>query len=147
LSLIGAKPVGFTSAKPSVGRKGADEGVDGWLRFTDVSEGHVEKIVVQVKSGHVGVKDIRELRDVINRQKVAMGIFITLEEPTSEMIKEEKATDPYKSPIWNTEYPRIQVLTIEQLLKGEKPNRPPISNMFKEAPEIKREKEVVQKKL
>jgi len=38
-------------------------------------------------------------------------------------------------------------ITIEQLLKGEKPNRPPISNMFKEAPEIKREKEVVQKKL
>jgi site-specific DNA-methyltransferase (adenine-specific) len=146
LSLIGARPVGSTLTKPSVGRKGADEGVDGWLRFADVSEGHVEKIVVQVKSGHVNVNHIRELRDTINRQKAAMGIFLTLEEPTSEMIKEVKATDPYKSPIWNTEYPKIQILTIEQLLKGEKPNRPPISNMFKEAPEIKREKDLIQKK-
>ena len=74
LSLIGARPVGATATKPSVGRKGADEGVDGWLRFADVSEGHVEKIVVQVKSGHVGVKDIRELRDVINRQKAVGDI-------------------------------------------------------------------------
>jgi site-specific DNA-methyltransferase (adenine-specific) len=146
LSLIGARPVGSTLTKPSVGRKGADEGVDGWLRFADVSEGHVEKIVVQVKSGHVNVNHIRELRDTINRQKAAMGIFLTLEEPTSEMIKEVKATDPYKSPIWNTEYPKIQILTIEQLLKGEKPNIPPISNMFKEAPEIKREKDLIQKK-
>jgi site-specific DNA-methyltransferase (adenine-specific) len=146
LSLIGARPVGSTLTKPSVGRKGADEGVDGWLRFADVSEGHVEKIAVQVKSGHVNVNHIRELRDAINRQKAAMGIFLTLEEPTSEMIKEVKATDPYKSPIWNTEYPKIQILTIEQLLKGEKPNRPPISNMFKEAPEIKREKDLIQKK-
>jgi site-specific DNA-methyltransferase (adenine-specific) len=147
LSLIGARPVGATSLKPKEGRKGADEGVDGWLRFADVSEGHVEKIVVQVKSGHVGVKDIRELRDIVSRQNAAMGIFITLEEPTSEMIKEEKATDPYKSPIWNTEYPKIQIITIEQLLKGDKPKIPPISNMFKEAPEIKRQKNAVQKKL
>lgn len=144
---IGARPVGSTSGNPTVGRKGADEGVDGWLRFADASEGHIEKIVVQVKSGHVGVKDIRELRDVISRQKAAMGIFLTLEEPTGEMTKEVKATDPYISPIWNTEYPKIQILTIEQLLKGEKPKLPPISNMFKEAPKLERKSERKQQKL
>ena len=147
LMRIGARPVGSTSGNPTVGRKGADEGVDGWLRFADASEGHIEKIVVQVKSGHVGVKDIRELRDVISRQKAAMGIFLTLEEPTGEMTKEVKATDPYISPIWNTEYPKIQILTIEQLLKGEKPKLPPISNMFKEAPKLERKSERKQQKL
>ncbi len=42
---------------------------------------------------------------------------------------------------------QIQILTIEQLLKGVKQSRPPTSSMFKEAPEIKHEKEMVQKKL
>jgi site-specific DNA-methyltransferase (adenine-specific) len=76
------------------GRKGADEGVDGWLRFAGMGEGERERIAVQVKSGHVGVKDIRELRDVVARQKAAMGLFITLEKLTSEMIKQVKATEP-----------------------------------------------------
>ena len=66
LSLIGARPVGSSSGSRE-GKKGADEGIDGWLRFND-GNGHVEKIVVQVKSGHIGVRDIRELRDVISRQ-------------------------------------------------------------------------------
>src|SRR3990170_1077641 len=91
---IGARPVGSTETKPREGKKGVDEGVDGWLRFIDKAEGHYEKIAIQVKSGHVGVKDIRELRDVITKQKAAMGIFLTLEEPTNEMVKEVKATDP-----------------------------------------------------
>jgi len=144
LDYIGARAVGATASKK--GRKGADEGVDGWLRFP-ISDGEVGKIAVQVKSGHVGVKDIREFRDVINRQNAAMGIFITLEEPTSEMLKEEKVTDPYKSPIWNTEYPKLQIITIEQLLKGIKPKIPPVSNMFNEAQKIGRNSNRIQKRL
>jgi site-specific DNA-methyltransferase (adenine-specific) len=146
LSLVGARPVGATSAKPKEGRKGADEGIDGWLRFS-VSANQVEKIVVQVKSGHVGVKDIRELRDVVSRQNAAIGLFLTLEEPTDEMIKEVKATDPYVSPNWNHEYPKIQILTVEQLIKNERPDIPPISNMFKEAEKVERKSEKIQKKL
>jgi site-specific DNA-methyltransferase (adenine-specific) len=147
LLLIDARPVGSTEAKPREGKRGADEGVDGWLRFMDVSEGHYEKIVVQVKSGHVGVKDIRELRDVIARQKAAMGIFLTLEEPTSEMIKEVKSTDPYVSPLWKHEYPKIQILTIEQLLKGEHPNTPPTISPFEDAQKLQKADRTIETKL
>jgi len=146
LSLVGARPVGATSSKPKEGRKGADEGIDGWLRFP-VSESQIEKIVVQVKSGHVGVKDIRELRDVVSRQNAAIGLFLTLEEPTEEMNKEVRATDPYIAPNWNHEYPKIQILTVEQLIRGEKPDIPPTSNMFKEAERVERDKGLQQKKL
>ncbi len=139
LSLIGARPIGSTAAKPREGKKGADEGVDGWLRFADGAEGHIERAVVQVKSGHVGVKDIRELRDVVARQKAALGVFITLEEPTSEMIKEVKATSPYISPRWKHEYPKIQILSIEDVLRGKKPNMPPIVSPFLEASRIDRQ--------
>lgn len=131
LSLIGARPVG-SSAGSREGRKGADEGIDGWLRFGN-GNGHIERIVVQVKSGHVGVKDIRELRDVVSRQHAAIGLFITLEEPTSEMVKEERATDPFKHPTWQHEYPAIQILTIADLLKGKVPDIPPTINPFQEA--------------
>lgn len=133
LSLINARPVGSTPSKPRQGKKGADEGIDGWLRFADGQEGHAEKIVVQVKSGHVGVTHIRELRDVLSRQKAAIGLFITLEQPTSEMVRETKATEPYVSPVWKHEYPKIQILTIEDLLKGKRPDIPPTAPAFQEA--------------
>jgi len=147
LSLIHARPVGSTPTKPREGRKGADEGIDGWLRFADGEEGHVEKIVVQVKSGHTGVKDIRELRDVVSRQKAAIRLFLTLEEPTGEMIKETKATDPYVSSIWKHEYPKIQILTINDLLKGKRPNIPPSTTVYQEAPLTKRVSNHQQKSL
>ena len=37
------------------------------------------------------------------------------------------------SPGWNKDYPRLQILTIEDLLSGKKVQRPPISTTFKEA--------------
>lgn len=132
LSLMGARPTGSTEARPREGKKGPDEAVDGWLRFPTAD--HFERIVVSVKSGHVGVKDIRELRDTVSRQRAAMGIFITLEEPTSEMIKEVKVTEPYISPVWHHEYPKLQILTVEELLKGKRPSMPQVENSFKKAP-------------
>jgi site-specific DNA-methyltransferase (adenine-specific) len=84
---IGARPVGSTVSDPNKVKKGADEGYDGWLRFQDGYEGNVERILIQVKSGHVGVVDIRHFRDVINTKGAAMGVFITLQEPTRDMIE------------------------------------------------------------
>lgn len=56
------------------------------MRFAGGVEGQVEKIIVQAKSGRVGVKDIREFRDVISRQIAAIGIFITLEQPMPPLL-------------------------------------------------------------
>lgn len=138
LSLIGARPVGAKTADSKVGKKGADHGIDGWLRFREGNSEKVESIVVQVKSGHVGVKDIRELRDVVANQRAAMGIFVTLIEPTTEMIKEVKATDPYVMKPWGTKYPKIQILTIEQLLRGIRPEMPQTASAFQQAVIAKR---------
>ena len=113
--------------------------MDRWPAFATGIEGQFEKIVVQVKSGHVNVQLLREFRDVtMIGQKAAMGIFITLEEPTSEMVKLVKATDPYVSPTWNIEYPKIQILTIRELLDGIRPQIPHTINPFQEASLAKR---------
>jgi site-specific DNA-methyltransferase (adenine-specific) len=111
------------------------------LTSSSFNRARAHKIVVQVKSGHVGVKDIRELRDVVSRQGAAIGIFITLEDPTSEMIKEVKATEPFKHPTWQHEYPRLQILTVEDLLKGKTPDIPPTIGPFQDAPITKKASE------
>jgi site-specific DNA-methyltransferase (adenine-specific) len=108
------------------------------MRFADGIDGHLGRIVIQVKSGHVNVKDIRELRDVVSRQNAALGIFLTLDEPTSEMIRECRATSPYVSAIWKHEYPKIQILSIQQLLRGQRPEMPPTISAYQEAPLEKR---------
>lgn len=84
---------------------------------------------------------------MITRQKAAIGIFLTLEEPTTEMMKEIKATDPYVSPLWKHEYPKIQILTIEQLLKGERPKTPPTVSLFQEADKVKKADRTTETKL
>jgi site-specific DNA-methyltransferase (adenine-specific) len=126
---IGAVPVGATATNPDKVKKGADEGYDGWMRFQD---GRIEKILVQVKSGHVKVGDIRDFRDVITTKSAAMRIFVTLEPPSREMIDSVKITDPYISNL-RIEYPKIQIITVDQLLNRETPRLPPTISPFEEA--------------
>lgn len=113
LSLVKARPISEER------KKGADKGVDGLKYFKDSLKGKdIKKIIVQVKSGHVGVKDIRELITVTKRNEASIGIFITLESPTNSMLK-EAISEGFNVCDFNKEkYPRIQILTIEELLKG-----------------------------
>ena len=114
--LIGARPLGEK-------RKGADKGIDGVIHFIDGADSSVKRVVVQVKSGHVGVNAIRELKAVAAND--AIGVFITLEPPTEPMKVEAIDAGFYHSPIWNKDYPKIQIMTVEELLKGKTVNMPP----------------------
>ena len=116
LSLIGARPYGDK-------KKGADTGIDGYCYFMDEKD-KVKTAIVSVKGGGTSVKDIRDLSGVIDREKAEMGIFLTLEEPTKPMHVEATTKGFYKSPL-GKEYTRIQILTIEDLLSGKKPDIPP----------------------
>jgi site-specific DNA-methyltransferase (adenine-specific) len=62
-----------------------------------------------------------------------MGVFITLEEPTKPMKDEALEAGYYHSPGWGRPYPRIQILTIEELLHGGGVKMPPQHGTFKEA--------------
>jgi DNA modification methylase len=110
LGLIDAKPVG------GVQKKGADSGIDGKITFTD-EHGKLEQVLVSVKSGHVNVSQIRDLKGTIEREKAAVGIFVTLEEPTRPMREEAATAGAWHSNVWNRDYPRIQILSIRDLLE------------------------------
>ena len=125
VSLVDAVPYGGK-------KKGADTGIDGFIYFKPDSK-TTEKAVVSVKGGeHVGVPMVRELISVVDREKAKIGVLITLAEPTAPMKKEAVAAGFYKTEYG--EYAKIQILTIEQLFAGQKPDMPWIDpTVFKKA--------------
>ena len=134
LSLIRARP--YQGKK-----KGADEGVDGVIYYEDVDPDKpkktlTRKIVVQVKSGKVSVRDIRELKSVVDSQDAVIGVFITLNPPPQPMIKEAAAAGRFQwLHVAHTTYPKIQIRTIEELLAGDGIEYPqtPIDVTFRRA--------------
>jgi site-specific DNA-methyltransferase (adenine-specific) len=117
---------GLVNAQPyQGGRKGADRGIDGLL-YIEVGKG-TEKVIVQVKGGaHVSRANIATLKGDVDREKAAVGLFVTLAEPTREMLKEATAAGHYESPFHGA-VPKIQILTVEALLNGTKPQLPDLS--------------------
>ena len=136
LSLVRARPTGGQRGSRR-GKKGADRGIDGVITFIDEAKRKPKRVLVQVKSGKVSSRDIRDLRGTVEREKAAIGVLITLESPTSAMEKEAITAGSYHSPGWQVDYPRIQILTIEQLLGGEQVKMPFTSVTFKQAQEVK----------
>ncbi len=130
LSLIRARP---SQPDGDHGKKGADRGIDGIINFIDDSSGKPQKAIVQVKSGHVSSAQIRDLVGTMNRTNSPIGIFITLEEPTKPMLKEAAEVGFYHSKLWNKDYPKLQIFTIEELLKGKEPQLPPSNVSFQRA--------------
>ena len=119
-------------------KRGADRGVDGVIYFIDGPRHSTKKAVIQVKSGKVSSPDIRDLKGVAEREKAALGLFITLEEPTREMRREAAAAGFHHSDLWQQDYSRIQIRTIEDLLTGKNFDLPPHPSMYKAAPRVQR---------
>jgi site-specific DNA-methyltransferase (adenine-specific) len=136
LSLVKARPLGGESGSKT-GKKGADRGIDGLISFFDDASNKPKRVMVQVKSGHVKSGDIRDLRGTVEREDAAIGVFITLEEPTREMTREAVVAGQYHSPGWQQEYPRIQILTIEQLLHDAEIKMPPPHETFRQAQRVR----------
>lgn len=139
LSLVKARPAGGQEGGKQ-GKKGADKGIDGIITFIDDMTEKPRRIIVQVKSGKVSSRDIRDLVGAVNREKAVIGLFITLEEPTQPMLIEAAAAGFYRSPGWHQDYPKIQILTIKQLLSGVGVDMPPTGKTFKQAQRVKEDK-------
>ncbi len=138
LSLVRAKPLGGQEGS-KVGKKGSDKGIDGVITFMDDRTGKPKRVLVQVKSGHVKSGDIRDLVGTVQRENAAIGVFITLEQPTRDMKTEAASAGYYHSTGWHEDYPRIQLLTIVELLRGTKIQMPPQFGTFKQAERVTRE--------
>ncbi len=117
--------LGQVGARPAEQKKGADRGIDGRLYFHDDESGQSKQIIFSVKAGGVSVPQIRDLAGVLGREKAEIGVFITFEEPTKPMLREAAEAGLYKSgPLDKASYPRLQILTIQQILDGKQPDYP-----------------------
>lgn len=134
--------LGLVGARPADQRQGADQGIDGRLFFHDEgSHAKTKQIIFSVKSGGTSVAHVRDLRGVLERERAQIGVLLTLREPTAPMRKEAAGTGFYDSPGWRTRHPRLQVLTIEELLDGRRVDCPPLSQTnttFRKPPKVRR---------
>lgn len=136
LSLISAKPLGDDHA--GHGKKGSDKGIDGIINYIDDAKRTLKRVLVQVKSGHVNSATIRDLRGVLQREACEIGVLVTLEPPTRDMITEAGSAGFYQSDFWKRTYPRLQILTIEQLLAGAAVQMPPETGTFLAAQKVRK---------
>ena len=112
----------LVDAQPFQGKKkGADGGIDGVIYFADAVGGKAttQRLVVSVKGGHVTVNQVRDLKGVLDREKAPIGLFVTLEEPTKPMRVEAASAGFYKGGN-GKDYPKLQILTVAELLDGRK---------------------------
>ena len=129
--------LGLAGARPIEQKKGADQGIDGRLYFHDEGRGgETKQIIFSVKAGHVTVSQVRDLVGVISREKAQIGAFLSLEPPASPMRREAASAGFYGSP-WG-KHPRIQLLTIENLLGGKSIDYPQDTDVtFKKAQRVR----------
>lgn len=125
--------VSLVDAVPYQGRKkGADGGIDGIIWFRPDGKA-VEKAIVSVKGGdNVGVGMIRDLAHVVERERAKIGVFVTLAEPTVPMQTEAVKAGAFETPFGR--YPKLQIMTVAELLAGAKPRIPLIDPTVFKAP-------------
>ena len=129
--------LGMVEARPAQDKKkGADRGVDGIIHFSDDQSGKYKKLIVQVKSGHVAVSQIRDLKGVLEREKAAIGALLTLKNPTRAMQEEAAAAGFYEpESLPGLRFPRLQIITIAELFAGNTLVYPRLgAGTFKKAP-------------
>ncbi len=116
-------------------KKGADKGIDG-VAYTRKSATEVLPVIISVKSGKIGRKEMGELRGTIEREGAAAGILITRNEPTKPMITEAKAAGQFK-PENFAAFDKLQIVTVQEILDGAKMNLPLMEEVTKRAQKVK----------
>lgn len=126
LSMIDAQPF-------KGGKKSGDGGVDGVLYFKPDGK-KTEKAIVSVKGGaQLNPAMVKDLVVTVDQQGAKMGVFLTLEPPTKGMVTQAAAAGRYKTEFGD--YPKIQIITVEQLFQPANPLKMPWqdTSVFKKA--------------
>ena len=99
-------------------QKVTDKGIDGRLYFETKRE--LRSMVISVKGGNIRPTDLRDLRGVLERENdgAVLAGFISLREPTKAMHQEAAQAGMYEYA--GLTYPRMQLLTIKQIIEEKK---------------------------
>lgn len=128
-------------------KKGADSGSDGFIWAYDSPYAKKPyKINISVKSGKIPANHIRELGGMLGKNGVEICLLLTLEKPSKTMLKDALSYGYYEYPDGVRKFPRVQILTIQDLFDGKKPQyldlSPDGSSTLKRAKkEVKKQKQ------
>jgi adenine specific DNA methylase Mod len=123
--------VSLVMGQPNEKQGGGDRGIDGVIRF-HLNEKDIAEALVSVKGGRqLNPAMVRDLRGTVERQRAEMGVLITLAEPTKGMLEEARSSGSFDYEFSGARFPKIQILTVAELLKGKKPHMPSPINPYK----------------
>lgn len=96
--------------------------IDGEMWFYNPPH-NAGRLLVQVKGGKkAGAPMVREFKDVLNREKVEMGIFFSRSEPTPEMRREASMLGEVR--VGGKNFKRLQLCSLTEWFSGQRPERP-----------------------
>ncbi len=117
--------VSLVNAQPNEKQVG-DKGIDGVARFPTDAKGGLGRILVSVKGGKtVGPQFVRDLLGTVETQKAQMGVLVTMAAPTKGVMDAVNHGGTYALPVNGQTFPRVQTITVTELLKGKRPIMPP----------------------
>lgn len=110
LGLVEARPIGGDTCTMDM---------DGLITFQNPGAGEPHNVIVRVLRRQVTPGELGALEDTLKREGVDMGVIISLGKPGPAVADTaEKASHHEAAPARGKRYPRIQVLTVEELLQG-----------------------------
>lgn len=115
-----------------------DKGIDGVARFPlgnpDKTAKKFGQVLISVKGGkHLGPQFVRDLLGTVETQKAEMGVLITLGEPTKGMVDAANHAGNYVLAANGQTFPKIQMITVADLLMGKRPALPTTINPYVKA--------------
>jgi len=116
-------------------KKGGDRGIDGIAYMVTNGKGEPEfkQVLFSVKSSKKLNPDvIHSLNGVIEREKAAMGILITLY-PMDNLVKESKKYGVYENKLFGQTHPKIEVISVPEILEGKTMKLPTSLEVLKKA--------------
>jgi DNA modification methylase len=105
-------------------KKSGDRGIDGRVLFPIGDKLRVGSAVVSVKGGHVGPAAVRELVGTMKSESADMALLIVQGNPTRGMVDAAHAGGLYTWPPTQRAFPKVQVISVLDLLEGKRPNMP-----------------------
>ena len=128
-------------------KKGADQGVDGVIGFPEVdpeksgkAAHDFKQVIISVKGGNTGPSHVRDLIGTVKNESAAIGVLVTIKEPTRGMIDAAASAGVYQSNFTKKSYQKIQIITAGDIVHGKMVEMPPIESLsqYKAAPKAKR---------
>jgi DNA modification methylase len=113
-----------------------DRGVDGRIRFPASAANDIGMIVISVKGGNLNPAMVRDLAGTVEGDNAAMGILITNQPATKGMVEAAQLSGTYAHPLTGTTYPKVQLVSIAELLDGKRPKMPTAFMPYLQAPKF-----------